>query len=186
MGRKLIGAALALVFLPLTGAATCNTPVPLANIHYEQIGACSGFTKSAALGGGSQTPPSGYVYVVFRIKTISNTDAGAQNFDFDPEKLFLAEDPRQYAIGTFALGWAHPRAVEKRVVKPGSTETFNGTVTVASKQSGGAAAAANIKFTLSYENPSAQAAVLTKDNLSKSAWTYTNDCKDIEKESPNP
>lgn len=75
---------------------------------------------------------------------------------------------------------------QKRVVKSGSTETFNGTVTVASKQSGGAAVAANIKFTLSYENPSAQAAVMTKDNLSKSAWTYTNDCKDIEKESPNP
>ncbi len=189
MTRKWIGVAAAVVLLPLSMASTCNSE-PLANIYYEQIGACNGFTGPNGVG---QTPPSGVAFVVFRIKTVKNTSTGAKDFAFDPSKLYTnnPDGTKQFAKGYYTLGWAHPRAVENRTVKAGATEVFNGTVTTEYRAGDSGVNAAeivkNIAINLLYEpQAGTQGTFMTKDNSSQTSWASTNDCKDIERNSPNP
>ncbi len=178
-----------MVLLPLSMASTCNSE-PLANIYYEQIGACNGFTGPNGVG---QTPPSGVAVVVFRIKTVKNTSTGAKDFAFDPSKLYTnnPDGTKQFAKGYYTLGWAHPRAVENRTVKAGATEVFNGTVTTEYRAGDSGVNAAeivkNIAINLLYEpQAGTQGTFMTKDNSSQTSWASTNDCKDIERNSPNP
>ncbi|WP_196279158.1 hypothetical protein [Catellatospora vulcania] len=179
---------LALLMMPLVAAADCEGPVVAATINYEQLGACNGFRRPD---GAMQPAQSGHAYVVFRISTITNTTAGASDFQFDPVRLFVNSDPRAYGVGYYALGWRRPRAVEPRTVRAGTVETFNGTVTMEVPEGGpktdAAAAAQNKSYFVSYETPAGtQGTFMAKANSSQTSWHYTNDCAEIEEYHPNP
>jgi hypothetical protein len=128
---------------------------------------------------------------VFRIATVDNSASGASDVVFDPELLYVNEEPRPYAKGYYTLGWKNPRAVEKRTVKAGTSEVFNGTVAVEVQASGakgnGAEVAKNNSYFLLYDTPAgAQGVAATRTNASQTSWEYTNDCAAIEGFYPNP
>jgi hypothetical protein len=125
---------------------------------------------------------------VFRIATVDNTASGSSDVLFDPELLYVNQNPRSYAKGYYALGWKHPRTVDKRTVKAGTSATFNGTVTVEVQAGGdGAAVAQNTSYFLLYDTPTgAQGVAAAKTNSAQTSWNYTNDCAKIEEFYPNP
>jgi hypothetical protein len=176
------------VLLPLAGATACNSTTVAATVNYMQIGACNGGFKGPD--GSTKAPGSGRAFVVFRVTTVVNPANGAGNFTFDPELLYLKENPALHAVGYYTLGWKNPRAVEKRPVKPGTTETFNGTVTIEVEASGpkdGATNVQNNSYFLLYDTPpGAQGVAANRTNASQTAWSYTNLCATIEQYYPNP
>ncbi|WP_166380587.1 hypothetical protein [Catellatospora methionotrophica] len=186
--HRWISAALTMLLTPLVAAATCDGPIVAATINYEQLGACNGFKRPD---GATQAAKPGHAYVVFRISTVTNTSTGAADFSLDPVRLFVNSDPRAYGVGTYPLGWRRPRAVEPRVVRAGTVETFNGTVTMEVSEGGagtdGAAAAQNVSYFLSHETPAGtQGVLMAKSNSAQTSWNYTNDCAKIEEFYPNP
>lgn len=186
--HKWIPATLALLLMPLVAAADCEGPIVAATINYEQLGACNGFKRQD---GTTQAAKPGHAYVVYRISTITNTSAGAGDFNFDPVRLFVNSDPRAYGVGYYTLGWRRPRSVDPRTVRAGTVETFNGTVTMEVPVGGpgtdGAAAAQNTNYFLSHETPAGtQGVLMAKTNHSQTSWNYTNDCAKIEEYYPNP
>jgi hypothetical protein len=121
--------------------------------------------------------------VVFRISSISNKDSAAQDFNFDPNRLFVnGTSPQAFASTRLNLAQLNPFAVTSRFVGKGTTETLNGAAiaVVPTAANDGASEANNSSYTLSYDNPSGgQGVVLVKKDPSRTSWPSTPDCTSI-------
>lgn len=179
MANRRIGLAIALaaVALPLI-AADCEPTRDVVTIRYEQIGACNGFST----GSGATSVGPNAAYVVFRVSTIENTDSAARTFDFDPNKLFINQDPRAYTSTQLNLAQLNPFYATSRTVAPGATENLNGAViaVVETAAPNGASEANNTSYSLLYDGGSgSQGTVLTKANSGQTSWPQIEDCTQI-------
>ncbi len=163
--------ALAIASLVLAG---CNT-VPPAVIKYEQRGACNGFTHA----GGTTSAGPQRAYVVFRVSTIANTGgAKAVDFPFDPERLYVDQSTAAFVDSDIQISALNPFALTGRLVKAGTTETFNGAAiaVVATTDADGAREANQTKYTLRYSAPSNPGGLTEDADPAKTSWAYTPNC----------
>jgi hypothetical protein len=108
--------------------SNCNgTPSQnIVTINYEQVGACNGFNN----GSGVTSAGPKAAYVIFRISSIANKESAAQDFNFDPNRLFVSgTSPQVFASTHLNLAQINPFAVTSRFVGKGTTETLNGAAT---------------------------------------------------------
>ena len=125
--RTLTVSALAALLL---SAATCP-PTPAVTIHYEQVGACTGYARDL----GGVTAGGRDAYVAFQITAIDN--ATGVDFPFDPERLYVPGSSRQFISTTLApaVDFGPSRAI-MRTIPRGKREEHIGmtvpTVTTAS------------------------------------------------------
>jgi hypothetical protein len=161
--------------------SNCNgTPSQnIVTINYEQVGACNGFNN----GSGVTSVGPKAAYVIFRISSIDNKGSAAQDFNFDPNRLFVSgTSPQAFASTTLNLAKINPFAVKSRFVAKGTTETLNGAAiaVVSTAANDGASEANNSSYTLAYEIPSGgQGVVLVKKDPSRTSWPSTPDCTSI-------
>ena len=155
----------------------CDNPSP-ALVKYEQRGACNGFTSD----GVATTAGPNRAYVVFRISTVSNTGSKPVDFNFDPARLYVDQsNPTAYVDPNLRLSTVNPFIPQGRLVKAGTTESFNGAVVaIVSTQDGdGAKEAAQTKYKLLY-SALGKPGALTEDNApGTSGWGYTPNCADV-------
>jgi hypothetical protein len=120
-------------FLALAGTALLSSCTPqqdsLAVINYSEMSVCA---TNNANGG-----PIDRIVLVFEITGISNKDANAVSFNFDPSQLYVSGgngndyaqtspgDPSGLSLAGAPFGFAHTGAVPA-----GSTTTVNGGVAV--------------------------------------------------------
>ena len=174
LSRQAIGFKAGLVAATLLLAA-CTPP---ALIKYEQRGACNGFTH---LGGMTNAGPNN-AYVVFRITEISNTGSGAVDFPFDPERLYVDVEPSDaYVDSDIQVSSLNPFALQGRLVKAGTTETFNGAAiaVVPTTAVDGASEANHTHYVLRYSALSAPGAQTEDLKPNTTSWPYTQDCSQI-------
>jgi hypothetical protein len=161
--------------------SNCNgTPSQnIVTINYEQVGACNGFNN----GSGVTSAGPKAAYVIFRISSINNKESAAQDFNFDPNRLFVnGTSPQVFASTSLNLAQINPFAVKSRFVAKGTTETLNGAAiaVVSTAANDGASEANNSSYTLAYETPSGgQGVVLVKKDPSRTSWPSTPDCTNI-------
>lgn len=108
-----------------------NGPVPLATINYTEMSVC------AANGGNQPDAPDTQIILVFEITSISNTDADAIPFTFNPNLLYLNGDngddyaaTDQSAASGLSLTGAPFGFARAQTVPAGSTATVNAGVVV--------------------------------------------------------
>jgi hypothetical protein len=106
-------------------------PVPLATVNYAEMSVC------AANGGNQPDAPDTLIILVFEITSISNTDAGASSFTFNPNLLYLSGDngddyaaTNESAASGLSLTGAPFGFARTRTVPAGSTATVNAGVVV--------------------------------------------------------
>jgi hypothetical protein len=161
--------------------SNCNgTPSQnIVTINYEQVGACNGFNN----GSGVTSAGPKAAYVIFRISSINNKESAAQDFNFDPNRLFVnGTSPRAFASTHLNLAQLNPFAVTSRFVAKGTTETLNGAAiaVVPTAANDGASEASKTSYMLAYETPSGgQGVVLSKKDPSRTSWPLTPDCTNI-------
>jgi hypothetical protein len=173
-GRTMgLAAGLALASLAL---AACTPP---ALVKYEQRGACNGFMHA----GGMTNAGPNQAYVVFKVTEVSNTADKAVDFNFDPERLYVDLPLNDHFVDSdIQVSALNPFALQGRLVKAGTTETFNGAAiaVVPTAATNGASEARQTKYTLRYSAlgpPGADTVDLEPD---PSVWNKdTPDCADI-------
>src|SRR3954469_11621580 len=98
--------------------SNCNgTPSQnIVTINYEPVGACNGFNN----GSGVTSAGPKAAYVIFRISSINNKESAAQDFNFDPNRLFVSgTSPQVFASTSLNLAQINPFAVKSRFVAKG-------------------------------------------------------------------
>ena len=169
------GRTMALAVAPALLLAACTPP---ALIKYEQRGACNGFMHA---GGMTNAGPK-YAYVVFKVTEIANTGANAVDFNFDPERLYVDRDQDDYYVDSdIQVSALNPFALQGRVVKAGTTETFNGAAiaVVPTTADDGASEASQTKYTLRYSALGAPGAQTEDLKLGTTTWNYTPNCAQV-------
>jgi hypothetical protein len=151
---------------------------PLATINYSQIGACSDFSHDGLF---TSAGPN-QAYVIFRISTIANQEAGAKNFDFDPSLLFInGGTVRDFGDDT-NLAAINPFIARPATVMAGTTLTFNGDVviivqTVASDPT---REVEKTNYLLDYSTPTnSEGALPVKANVNAHTFPFTPNCEDV-------
>ena len=155
--------------------AACTPP---ALIKYEQRGACNGFTH---LGGMTNAGPNN-AYVVFRITQIVNTASGAKDFNFDPERLYVDVEPNDaYVDSDIQVSSLNPFALQGRLVKAGTTETFNGAAiaVVPTTAVDGASEASHTHYVLRYSALGEPGGQTEDQTPGTTTWASTPNCADI-------
>lgn len=157
--------------------AGCDNASP-ALIKYEQRGACNGFTSS----GVTTSAGPNRAYVVFHISTVSNTGSKPMDFNFDPARLYVDQtSPTAHVDPSLQLSTINPFITQPRLVKAGTTETFNGSVVaiVTTKDDDGALEASKTKYTLLYSAVGKPGAQTEDTQPAATTWTYTPNCTSI-------
>lgn len=157
--------------------AGCDNASP-ALITYEQRGACNGFASS----GVTTSAGPRRAYVVFHISTVSNKGSKPVDFNFDPARLYVDQtNPSAFADPNSQLAGANPFIVPARLVKAGTTETFNGAVVVivSTQEDDGARQASQTKYNLLYSAVGKPGAQTQDATPGITRWTYTPNCTDI-------
>ena len=95
-----------------------------ATIVYEQVGACNGTPTPT----GAVTAGAGAAYIAYKIHSIENTMTNARDFVFDPNRLYINEDPRAFVNTTYADSMGNPFATHGTTVRAATTAPINGVV----------------------------------------------------------
>ena len=156
--------------------AACGPPPAL--IKYTQRGACNGFTHA----GGTTNAGPNQAYVVFQVTEISNTKPNAKDFHFDPERLYVLLPQDWYFVDSdIQVSSLNPFALQGRVVKAGTVETFNGAAiaVVPTANTDGAAEASQKKYVLKYSTTGDPGADTEDTDPGRTSWPYTPNCTQV-------
>jgi len=157
--------------------AACGPPPAL--IKYTQRGACNGFNH---LGGMTNAGPFN-AYVIFKVTEIVNTRPGAKDFVFDPERLYVDQtNPTAMVDSDIQIASLNPFALQGRVVKAGTTETFNGAAIAVVKtqnENDPAAAASQTKYALRYSALGSPGAETEDLDPTATSWPDTENCANV-------
>ncbi|HEY7214811.1 MAG TPA: hypothetical protein VIC28_09285, partial [Thermoanaerobaculia bacterium] len=88
--------------LALMGLSACDKPIDYSVvIEYEESAVFSEFNAPPAPGGSVpiHTLAGSGLFVAYRILSIQNTDTGAKDFSFDPNKLYVGTTPPDKMAG---------------------------------------------------------------------------------------
>ena len=157
--------------------AGCDNASP-ALIKYEQRGACNGFVSS----GVTTTAGPKRAYVVFHISTVANTGSKPVDFNFDPARLYIDQsNPTAHVDPGLQLSTINPFITQPRLVKAGTTETFEGAVVaiVNTQADDGAMEASKTKYKLLYSAVGKPGAQTEDTKPAITSWGYTPNCTDI-------
>jgi hypothetical protein len=186
--RRLAAPAVAMIAL-VPAANSCDTQQPggalgpLVTITYEQSGACALYKDVA-----TDTQPHGGLgphtaYVMFRIVSIDNTASGAHDFQFDPSRLYLNTDPRQFADPTLRVWTLDSFATYSQTIRGGLAVQMTGGylyVVVDTDSADGVGEASKTSYTLYHDTAAGSPGViLTKKDASRTQWPRTDSCDDI-------
>jgi hypothetical protein len=149
-------------------------------IHYDQVGACTGFVTDT--GEGSNVGQNA-AYVVFKVISIDDS-AATVPFNFDPGSLYVGGDTSENFQSTLAIysGLFHQLAVTKETVPPGKSIIINefGAAVVSTNAADGVSEASQASYFLNYETqPGDPGVALVKDNATQTSWLDSPDCRSI-------
>jgi hypothetical protein len=123
-----------------------------------------------------------HAYVVFKVTEIANTGANAVDFNFDPERLYVDRDQDDHFVDSdIQVSALNPFALQGRVVKAGTTETFNGAAiaVVPTMADDGASEARQTKYRLRYSALGSPGANTEDLKPGDTMWGNTPNCADI-------
>lgn len=177
--KRLYASGFALGLLLALSSCSGTPTNNIVTINYEQVGACNGFNSASGL----TTAGPKAAYVIFRVSSIENKGSTAQDFTFDPNRLFInGSSPRAFASTHLNLAQINPFVATSRFVAKGTTETLNGAVIAVASTvaSDGASEANNTSYFLDYDTPpGGQGVALAKKDPGRTSWPSTPDCTNI-------
>jgi hypothetical protein len=189
LSRSVRNFALCCSSIPFLFAGTCPPSAPSqppVTIAFEQVGACNGYPQTFGPGGSGPHAAvnAGFhaAFVIFRILKVDNSK-GAADFNFDPERIFIAERPSEHVDTglSVAADFGLLKSVAITVPKGGERGHRGfAVVTVSTAASNGASEANNTNYLLSYNGaPSDPPVFLAKKNLSQTTFKQTDNCLEI-------
>jgi hypothetical protein len=165
--------ALALL-VPLASGCDPET-FAAATITYEQIGACNGTPTPT----GAVTAGAGAAYIAYKIYSIENTMANARDFEFDPNRLYINEDPIAHVNTTYADSMGNPFGTHGTTVRAGTTAQINGVV-FAIVQSPSINGDTVGRYNLLHETPAgAQGAFVVSKDTDRVSFPYRGGCHEL-------